>query len=265
MGDVAVSEFALTSAPRYALGDVGVSTMSAYPSPASKVMCFAATAALAASLAGWLTRPLAAAPVSKCRLNNQSEYLSPADRTITDERRKEARLRVLIDALDDVDIVFRGRLISRRYLSDVSQTFVPLILEVYGSAVMLKGDIPSAAKDGQVFLLREKLCNGGCALNTLPEVVDDKDGRERVILALKNTLENPGEARDRWSNKAVYSGRIDALLGPCDPHQVNESSALALITSPDEMERLKRAYPHRTAEEKRADFLEIQKKWFGQH
>jgi hypothetical protein len=68
--------------------------------------------------ASWLAvLPLAAAPLSKCRLNNQSEYVSPGDRSISEEKRKEVRLRVLVDALDDVDIVFRGRLASRRYLS----------------------------------------------------------------------------------------------------------------------------------------------------
>lgn len=204
-----------------------------------------------------------AAPLSKCRLNNQSEYASPADRTISDERRKEIRQRVLIDAIDDVDIVFRGRLMSRRYLSDISKTYIPLILEVYGRAEVLKGDMPSTRTDGKVFLIREKLCNGGCPLNTLPEVWDEEEGPERVVLALNNTLENPGEAKDRWSNTVVYTGRIDALLGPCDPHQINAGAVVALISAPREMERLKRAYPHRSEAEKRRDTLEIEKRWFG--
>lgn len=210
-----------------------------------------------------LVCPLAAAPASKCRLNNQSEYVSPADRTISDERRNEVRQRVLIDAIDDVDIVFRGRLSSRHYLSDVSQTYVPLILEVYDGVVVLKGDMPVTAKDGKAFIIREKICNGGCPLTTLPEVSNSSEGPEHVVLAIKNTLEKPREATDRWSNQVVYSGRIDALLGPCDPYQINENEVKALVTDPEEMERLKRAYPQRSAEDKRRDQLEVQKKWFG--
>ena len=234
--------------------------MLVWPSPASNIMRQASAAVLAI---GCLAGPLASAPPSKCRLNNQSVYVSPADRTISDETRKEVRLRVLIDALDDVDIVFRGRLTSRRYLSDVSQTYVPTILEIYDRAVVLKGDMPAAANDGKVFLIREKLCNGGCPLNTLPEVWDADDGPEHIVLAMNNTLANPSEAKDRWSDKVVYSGRIDALLGPCDPHQINENAVVVLLTSPDEMERLKRAYPHRTDEDKRRDQLEIGRKWLG--
>lgn len=212
-------------------------------------------------LAAGIAAPLSAAPSTKCRLNMQSDYVSPADRTISDEKRIEVRQRVLIDAIDDVDIVFRGRLASRKYLSDVTRTFVPTILEVYENVSVLKGEVPRAAADGKIYLIREKLCNGGCPLNTLPEVFKDADGREQVMLAMKNTLPNPDEARDRWSNTIVYTGRIDVLLGPCDPYQVNGKSVVALLAAPDEMERLKRAYPPRTDEEKLKDFLEIQKKW----
>lgn len=208
-----------------------------------------------------LAAPLSAAPSSKCRLNMQSDYVSPADRTISDEKRIEVRLRVITDAIDDADIVFRGRLVSRQYLSDITRTFVPAILEIYDNAAVLKGAMPGTAKDGKVFLIREKLCNGGCPLNTLPEVVKDGDAREHVILAMNNSLPNPNEARDRWSDAVVYTGRIDALMGPCDPHQVNAKSVVALLAAPGEMDRLKRAYPPRTDDEKRKDFLEIQKKW----
>lgn len=199
------------------------------------------------------TLPADARPLSKCRLGNQSEYGSVSDGTITDEKRKELRLRVLVDALDDVDIVFRGRLISRRYLSDIYQTYVPLILEVYDSAVVLKGSLPATAKDGKVFLIREKTCDGGCRLKSFPEVADGTDESERVVLALNNTLENPAEGRDRWTNQVVYRGRIDALLGPCDPYLINDAAAAALVVAPQEMERLRHAYPPRTAEDKRRD------------
>ena len=207
--------------------------------------------------------PLSARPLSKCRLGNQSEYASVSDGTITEEKRKELRHRVLIDALDDADIVFRGRLTSRRYLSDIYETYVPLILEVYDNAVVLKGNMPVTAKDGKVFLIREKICDGGCRVNALPEVMDGAEERERVVLALNNTLENPAEGKDRWSNEVVYRGRIDALLGPCDPYLINDTAAAALITSPQEMDRLRRAYPPRTAEDKRRDEAVIINKFMG--
>lgn len=221
---------------------------------------------LGAIVAGWLLvlsqGPMAtAAPASKCRLNLQSDYVSPADRSISDERRQEVRLRVLTDVLDDVDIVFRGRLKSRRYLSDISQTQVPLLLEVFENATVLKGRLPLTETDGFVYLVRVKPCNGGCPLSVLPETDDAKQAREQIVLAMNNTLDNPAEARDWVTNKLVYSGRIDALNGPCDPFQINQTAVLKLITSPEEMHRLKRAYPRRTAEEKRQDQLEIQKRW----
>ncbi len=234
--------------------------MRVWPGPTANIVRRVSAAVVAV---GCLAAPCVAAPPSKCRLNNQSEYVSPADRTISDETRKEVRLRVLIDAIDDVDIVFRGRLTSRRYLSDVSQTYVPTILETYDHVVVMKGVVPAATADGKAFLIREKLCNGGCPLNTLPEVWDASEGPEHIVLAMNNTLANPAEAKDRWSDKVVYRGRIDALLGPCDPYQINASAVVALLTSPDEMERLKRAYPHRTDEDKRRDQLEIEKKWMG--
>ncbi len=210
-----------------------------------------------------LIEPLTARPLSKCRLGNQSDYASVSDGTITEEKRKDLRLRVLIDALDDVDIVFRGRLASRRYLSDIYETYVPSILEVYDGVTVLKGAMPLAAKDGKVFLIREKICDGGCRLSALPEFEHGSDERERVVLALNNTLENPSEAKDRWSNRVVYSGRIDALLGPCDPHLINGPNAATLIASPDEIERLRRTYPPRTAEDKRRDEQIIINKFMG--
>lgn len=196
--------------------------------------------------------PLAARPPSKCRLGNQSDYLSILD-PASEETRKELRLRVLIDALDDVDIAFRGRLTKRWYLSDVHETEVPAILEVYDGVTVLKGVMPPAANDGKVFLIREKVCDGGCWLNALPEVMDGHDEPERVVLALKNTLDNPGEARDRRSKEIVYRGRIDALGGPCDSRQVNAAAAAWLLERPEQMERLRRAYPPRTAVDKLRD------------
>ena len=204
-----------------------------------------------------LAAPVFARPLSKCRLGNHYEYYSIADETISENARKEIRLRVLIDAIDDVDIAFRGRLIKRRYLSDVFETEVPTILEVYGSVTVLKGNMPDAAVDGKAFLIREKVCDGGCWLNALPEVTDGHDEPERVVLAMKNTLAPSTEAQDRVTGHVIYSGRIDALSGPCDPRQINATSAAMLLTSPAEMERLRRAYPPRTPEDKRrdADFI----------
>lgn len=210
------------------------------------------TAVTAAALLAGLVSPLTARPLSKCRLGYQSDYHSVRE-GFTDDVRKDVLQRVLIDALDDADIVFRGRLVKRWYLSDVLETDIPTILEVYGDARVLKGELPGAAQDGQVFLIRERICDGLCWLGALPEVTSGRDEPERVVLAMKNTLADPQQARDRRSNAIVYSGRIDALLGPCDPRQVNATLAAALITAPDEMDRLRRSYPPRTAEERQRD------------
>lgn len=209
----------------------------------------------AALAAAWLVNsgvPLDARPLSKCRLGYQSDYHSVIE-GFTEEVRKDVLRRVLIDALDDADIVFRGRLMKRWYLSDVLETDIPTILEVYGDVRTLKGELPGAAQDGQVYLIRERICDGLCWLGALPEVTVARDEPERVVLAMKNTLDNPQQARDRRSNAIIYSGRIDALMGPCDPRQINATLAAALIASPGEMDRLRRSYPPRTAEERQRD------------
>lgn len=208
-------------------------------------MCLAAMALSAASAS--------ARPPTKCRLGNQSDYFSIADEKVTEQTRKELRLRVLVDALDDVDIVFRGRLSKRWYLSDVHETEVPAILEVYDGVRVLKGQMPASESDGKAYLIREKVCDGGCWLNALPEVADGQGEPERVVLAMANTLAHPHEARDWTTKRTVYSGRIDALAGPCDPRQVNAAAAEMLMATPSEIERLKRTYPPRTAADKRRD------------
>lgn len=210
-------------------------------------------AVLASFLIACFAPPLQARPPSKCRLGNQSDYAFLADERMSEETRKELRLRVLVDALDDADIVFRGRLTKRWYLSDVQETEVPSILEVYDRVTVLKGQMPAAATDGKAFLIREKACDGGCWLNALPEVSDAPEEPERVVLAAGNTLANPAEAKDRRTDDIVYSGRIDALGGPCDPRQINAGAAERLIAAPLEMERLRRTYPPRTAADKRRD------------
>lgn len=216
---------------------------------------------LAAVLAALAAAPLAARPLTKCRLGNQSEYYSIADAPIAEETRKDLRMRVLIDALDDADIVFRGTLSKRWYLSDVLETDIPAILEVYDHAVVLKGQLE--ANDGRVFLIRERVCDGRCWMGALPEITAPREEPERVVLALKNTLAKADEVRDRRSDKIVYTGRIDALLGPCDPRQINAAAAASLITAPGEMDRLRRAYPPRTAEDKRRDEAMIIKRLMG--
>ncbi len=208
---------------------------------------------LALLLIANLASPLFARPPSKCRLGSQSNYASMSDATVTEQILKDLRLRVLVDVLDDVDIVFSGRLAKRRYLSDVRETDVPTILEVYEGVSVLKGRMPSAEKDGKAILIREKVCDGGCWLNALPEEFDARSEPERVVLAATNTLENKTEARDRLSNRVVYTGRIDALGGACDPRQINAAAAAELMASPHEMDRLRRAYPPRSAEDKRRD------------
>lgn len=224
---------------------------------AGAIVCTAAYFATAASL------PLSARPPTKCRLGNQSDYAALAHGAISEDTRKELRLRVLIDAIDDADIVFRGQLTKRWYLSDIQETDAPAILEVYDKVTVLKGAMPSASKDRRAFLIRERMCDGGCWLNALPEVSNGDGEPERVVLAMNNTLSEPRQARDRRTGRIVYSGRIDALNGPCDPRDVNGAAAAALIMAPEEMDRLRRAYAPRSADDKRRDQDMIIKRVIG--
>ncbi|MCB1484667.1 MAG: hypothetical protein KDJ17_07230 [Hyphomicrobiaceae bacterium] len=206
-----------------------------------------------------------ARPPSKCRLGNQSDYVAIASPSVSEDMRKDLRLRVLIDALDDVDVVFRGQLSRRWYLSDVLETDSPKILEVYHNVTVLKGSLPQTAKDRKVYLIRERICDGGCWLNALPEVFDGRDEPEVTVLAMTNTSGLSSEVRDRRSNRVIYTGRIDALAGPCDPRMINGDAVARLIASPGEVDRLRRSYPPRSAEEKQRDEDLIIRRVIGAH
>lgn len=235
--------------------------MTASRSP-SYLLIRMSAAALAVAVLTLQTLTASARPLSKCRLGYQSDYHSVIE-GLTDEVRKDLQQRVLIDALDDADIVFRGQLIKRWYLSDVLETDRPSILEVYDHVRILKGEMPSAAEDGKVFLVRERICDGRCWIGALPEVTSPQGGTENMVLAMRNTLANPSEVRDRRSDAVVYSGRVDALLGPCDPRQVNVALATALMESPGEADRLRRSYPLRTAAERQRDAEFVLKRIWG--
>ncbi|MGE0053544.1 MAG: hypothetical protein AB7S74_04975 [Hyphomicrobium sp.] len=204
-----------------------------------------------------------ARPPSKCRLGNQSDYVAIASASVSEDMRKDLRLRVLIDALDDVDVVFRGQLARRWYLSDVLETDSPKILEVYDNVTVLKGRLPQTAEDRKAYIIRERICDGGCWLNALPEVFDGRDEPEVTVLAMTNSLS--GEVRDRRSNRVIYTGRIDALAGPCDPRMINGDAVARLIASPGEVDRLRRAYPPRSDEEKQRDEDLIIRRVIGAH
>lgn len=221
-------------------------------------------AAIASALLMSHAASVAARPLSQCRLGYQSDYYSIVAGTMSEATRNDLRLRVLIDALDDAEIVFSGRLVKRWYLSDVQETDIPTILEVYDRVRVLKGEMPSAAADETAYVIRERFCDGRCWLGALPEVTGaGRDETARVVLALRSSSSPPGEARDRRSGAVVYSGRIDALLGPCDPRQVDAAAAEMLIGSPGEIARLRRDYPPRTAEDKRRDEAFIIRRLMG--
>ena len=64
----------------------------------------------------------------------------------------------------------------------------------------------------------------------------------------------PGaRGRDEPDRVVLGNSGSDVLGGQCDPRQVNAASAAMLLGSPQEMERLRRAYSPRTVEDKRRD------------
>lgn len=159
-----------------------------------------------------------------------------------EEQARDLEARTRLDRLERTPIIFRGRIVSARYLSDLRKTNTPSILLVFDHVEVLKGRLAPASSDRRAFVIEEEWCDGTCPSTNLQSW---RRGDIVVIGARPNSFADPSKAVEHDSNRIIYRGRIDAVLGLCD-FPLMTPMDLELLNAPaDEIDRLKRKYPRR--------------------
>lgn len=94
--------------------------------------------------------------------------------------------------------------------------------------------------DRKAYLIKEQWCDGNCYAERV--AADWPVGETVVIGANQKDHRHPSRAMDPSSQRVVYKGRIDAVLGMCGGARLTPK-ALELLNAPDEeIARLKREY-----------------------
>lgn len=152
----------------------------------------------------------------------------------------DARFR--LDRLERTPIIFRGRVVSAHYLSDLRKTNTPSILLAFDHVEVLKGRLAATSSDRRAFAIDEEWCDRTCPSTILQSW---HRGDIVVIGARPNNFADPSKAMEFGSNRIIYRGRIDAVLGVCDYPRMTPMDLELLNAPADETDRLKRKYPRR--------------------
>lgn len=167
-----------------------------------------------------------------------------SDQMPIEQQRQEAEDRTDVYRLDRAPIIFRGRVVSVRYLSDIRKTSIPLSLLVFDRVEILKGQLFTMSRDRKAFVIRQEWCDYSC-IGKLPNTAWPS-GKIVSVAASRNDFADPSKAVEFSSKRVVYRGRIDAVLGECSNGLLNNRQ-LELLNDPDKMTRLKREYVPRRA------------------
>lgn len=162
-----------------------------------------------------------------------SDAISP------EQRRRDQRDRFSVAALEQAPIVFRGRIVSARRLSDIRKTNVPLSLLVIDRVELLRGQLFTKARDRRAFVIRSEWCDGSCMGKGEGAPTPWPAGKTVVVAAYQNNFADPSKAVESSDGPVVYRGRIDAVLGACSLGPL-DSRQLELLNNPEEMARIKR-------------------------
>ncbi|MGY8711159.1 hypothetical protein RAD16_35975 [Bradyrhizobium sp. 18BD] len=160
----------------------------------------------------------------------EGEEISPG------QQRRDERDRFNVYALEQAPIIFRGRVASARYLSDLRKTNVPLSLLVFDRVEILKGQLFTKPRDRRAFVIRSEWCDASC-IGKLSKSVWPV-GKTVAVAAYQNKFADPSKAVESSGGPVVYRGRIDAVLGACGLGPL-DSRQLELLNKPDEMARIK--------------------------
>jgi hypothetical protein len=156
-------------------------------------------------------------------------------------RDKEAR--ATLELLERTPIVFRGRVASARYLSDLRKTNTPTSLIAFDHVVVLKGRLAATSRDRKAFIIREQWCDYRC--NHGAASAQWPPGETFLVGAHPNEFADPSKAMDFERKRVIYKGRIDAVLGMCDGGRLKPLALEVLNASDDEIVRLKHDYEPR--------------------
>jgi len=159
--------------------------------------------------------------------------------TPAEKQRQDKEARAALARLELTPIIFRGRLASARYLSDLRKTNVPFSLLVFDHVEVLKGRLPETSIDRMAFVIKQEWCDDSCGDRQAAEGWP----REAIIVgAHPNEFADQLKAKDSTSEQGIYEGRIDAVLGMCSGGPLSEGELRLLNASDDETARLKREY-----------------------
>jgi hypothetical protein len=192
-------------------------------------------------LLGALISPRRAAALD-CPMLPPSSWYQPADGSAiaTEAQRRDAEARAALVQSERFPIVFRGRVVSARYLSDLRKGNTPTSLLVFDHVELLKGRFYRSPSDRKAFIIHEGWCDGSCegrvaGIGRLGETV--------VLGVYPNRFANPSVAVEFSSKRIIYKGRIDALLGTCSGGALLPPEVIELLNAPaGEIARLKREY-----------------------
>ena len=193
-----------------------------------EMRCFVAAALLVGALV--CTKPAkaldCAGPVS------WSFEAADGIETPADKQRQDREARAVLARVELAPIIFRGRLASARYLSDLRTTNIPFSLLVFDDVEVLKGRLPKTSNDRKAFIVQQEWCDHSCGDRQAAQWWPRDEAV--VVGAHPNEFVDPSRAVDSESKQVIYKGRIDAVLGMC--------SGGPLTASEDEIARLKREY-----------------------
>jgi hypothetical protein len=160
--------------------------------------------------------------------------------TPAEKQLQDLQARAVLERLERTPVIFRGRLASARYLSDLRETNIPFSLLVFDNVEVLKGRLPRTSIDGKAFIIKQEWCDSDCgdrqAAQSWPR------DKAVVVGAHPNEFVDPSNAVDSESNRVIHQGRIDAVLGMCSGGPLTAAALELLNASDDEIARLKREY-----------------------
>jgi hypothetical protein len=158
-------------------------------------------------------------------------------KTSEETQRQDREARAVLERLERTPIIFRGRLASARYLSDLRKTNTPYSLLIFDHVEVLRGRLPKAL-DRKAFIILADWCDFRCHG---PAAQGWPRGKAVVVGARPNNLVPPNVV-ELSSKRVIYKGRIDAVVGVCSGGPLTPE-ALELLNAPDdEIARLKREY-----------------------
>lgn len=151
---------------------------------------------------------------------------------------QDREARAVLERLERTPIIFRGRLTSARYLSDLRKTNTPVSLLVFDHVEVLKGQLPKASVDRKAFIIQHDWCDQNCGDRQAAQWWP-RDKAAAVVGALPI---DPSKAVISESKQVIYEGRIDAVVGICSGGPLAPAELELLKAPDDEIARLKREY-----------------------